>query len=77
MKRPDARDPFYSICGVVTVLLVAAAVGVPALWGSSGHNVSARATPAQVQQPIRTQAETVLSPVTQRLQPATISGFGV
>ena len=72
MNQPDARDPFYSICGVVSVLLIAAAIGVPALWGSSDHNVS-----AQAQQPIRTQAETVLSPVTQRLQPATVSGFGV
>ena len=78
MNTAPARDHFFGICGVGVVLILAVALGVPALNG--GVNPSQAATPAvqtaTTQARLRANVESAMRPVVQLLQPFTAAAFG-
>lgn len=78
MTQTTARDNFYGICGVAAALIVAVAVGMPALKApSADEQAASQPAPATAAGPVRSAAESVVRPLAQLLQPGTTAGYGV
>jgi hypothetical protein len=78
MTHPSAGDNFYGICGVAAALIVAVALGLPALNApaSDEQAVSQPVPVAAAERPVRAAAEAVEHPRADLPQPATSDAYG-
>ncbi|MFO1326544.1 MAG: hypothetical protein U1F56_04230 [Rubrivivax sp.] len=78
MNSPRNRDDFFGICGIAAALILALALGVPALMGQPADElIVVRQAPAMMASgPARSAAEAVMRTLAQLLQPDNASAYG-